>query len=451
MNAPAHIETVLTALWAAGFEAHPVGGCVRDRLLGREPADWDVCTSAHPEQTKAVFRDFRCIETGLKHGTLTVLSDGRPVEITTWRTEQGYADNRHPDGVEFVTSLSEDLSRRDFTINAMAFAPDGSVIDLYGGRADLAAGLVRCVGDPDLRFREDALRILRALRFAAKLEFSIERSTAKAIRENRALLQNVSPERIFAELKGILIAPGAGAVLRAFPEVIFEIIPELAPLYGFDQKSPHHIHDIWTHTTFAVEAVDPDPVLRLAMLLHDVGKPECFFTDDSGVGHFYGHAQAGERLADAILRRLRCDNAAREVVLKFIHYHDIQPPQSRKAVRRLAAKLGPEDTCRLIACWKADSADRAEAVRERNFAVIAGTEALLEEVLAGETCFSLKDLALSGQDILALGVEKGPLVGRILQELFRLVVEEELPNDRAALLQKAVILAELGKKGLPFA
>ena len=451
MNAPAHIETVLTALWAAGFEAHPVGGCVRDRLLGREPADWDVCTSARPEQTKAVFRDFRCIETGLKHGTLTVLSGGRPVEITTYRTESGYADNRHPDGVEFVTSLADDLSRRDFTINAMAFAPDGTVIDLYGGRADLGAGLVRCVGDPDLRFREDALRILRALRFAAKLEFSIERSTARAIRENRALLQNISPERIFAELKGILTAPGAGAVLRTFPEVIFQIIPELAPLCGFDQKSPHHIHDIWTHTTFAVAAVDPDPVLRLAMLLHDAGKPECFFTDDSGVGHFYGHAEAGERLADAILRRLRCDNAAREVVLKFIHYHDIQPPQTRKAVRRLVTKLGPEDTRRLIACWKADCADRAEAVRARNLAVIAGTEALLEEVLAGETCFALKDLALSGQDILALGVEKGPLVGRILNELFRLVIEEELPNDRAALLQKAVILAEIGKKGLPFA
>lgn len=451
MNAPAHIETVLNALWAAGFEAHPVGGCVRDRLLGREPADWDVCTSARPEQTKTVFRDFRCIETGLKHGTLTVLSHGRPVEITTYRTERGYADNRHPDGVEFISSLADDLSRRDFTINAMAFAPDGAVIDLYGGRADLAAGLVRCVGDPGLRFREDALRILRALRFAAKLEFSVEEATARAIRENRHLLRNISPERVFAELKGILVAPGAGAVLRAFSQVIFEFIPELAPLHGFDQKSPHHIHDVWTHTTYAVEAIDPEPVLRLVMLLHDVGKPACFFTDENGVGHFYGHAEAGERLADAILRRLRCDNAAREVVLRFIHYHDIQPPQTRKAVRRLVTKLGPEDTRRLIACWKADSADRAAPVRERNLAVIAGTESLLEEVLAGETCFSLKDLAVSGGDILALGVEKGPLVGRILNELFRLVTEEELPNHRAALLQKAAFLAETGKKGLPFA
>lgn len=450
MNAPAHIETVLTALWEAGFEAHPVGGCVRDRLLGREPADWDVCTSARPEETQAVFSGFRCIETGLKHGTLTVLSGGRPVEITTYRTESGYSDNRHPDGVAFVRSLGEDLSRRDFTINAMAFAPDGAVIDLFGGREDLAAGLVRCVGDPGLRFREDALRILRALRFAAKLEFSIEPATARAMEENRSLLQNISPERIFSELKGILTAPGAGAVLRSFPEVFFEILPELAPLRGFDQKSPHHIHDVWTHTTYAVEAIEPDPVLRLTMLLHDVGKPECFFTDDSGVGHFYGHAQAGEHVADVLLRRLRCDNETRELVLRFIHYHDIQPPQTRKAVRRLTAKLGPDNVRRLIACWRADCADRAEAVRVRNLAVIGETQTLLEELLAGETCFSLKELAVSGGDILALGVEKGPSVGRILGELFRLVTEEELSNDRAALLERAVLLAEKVQKGLPF-
>lgn len=451
MRAPVHIQTVLSVLWEAGFEAHPVGGCVRDRLLGREPADWDICTSARPEQTQAVFRNFRCIETGLKHGTLTVLSDGRPVEITTYRTESGYADNRHPDGVEFVQSLGEDLSRRDFTINAMAFAPDGTVIDLHGGRADLEAGLVRCVGEADLRFREDALRILRALRFSAKLEFSVEEQTARAIRENRGLLGKISPERIFSELKGILAAPGAGAVLRAFPEVFFVILPELAPLAGFDQKSPHHIHDVWTHTTLAVEAVEPEPVLRLAMLFHDVGKPGCFFADEAGVGHFYGHGEAGERMADAILRRLRCDNETRELVLKLIHYHDIQPPQSHKAVRRLAAKLGPENVRRLMACWKADNADRAEDVRRRNLAVIARTETLLEEVLAGEMCFSVRDLAVSGGDILALGVEKGPLVGRILNELFRLVTEEEIPNDRAALLRKAGELEALGKKGLPFA
>ncbi len=450
VNAPAYIQTVLAALWEAGYEACPVGGCVRDTLLGKTPADWDICTSARPEETAAVFRNFRCIETGLKHGTLTVLSGGRPVEITTYRVESSYGDHRHPDGVEFVRSLAEDLARRDFTINAMAFAPDGTVVDLWGGQEDLRAGIVRCVGDPALRFREDALRILRALRFAARLEFSIEERTARALLDCAPLLERVSPERIFSELKGILAGPGAGTVLRAFPEVIAAVIPELRPLVGFDQKSPHHVHDIWTHTACAVEAIEPEPVLRLTMLLHDVGKPECFFTDDAGVGHFYGHAQAGERLADAILRRLRCDNATRELVLRLVHYHDIQPPQTRKAVRRLVTKLGVEDARWLIACWKADNADRAESVRARNLAVIAATESLLEEILAGETCFSLRELAVSGGDLLALGVEKGPLVGRILQALFRLVTEEELPNDREILLQKAMELAELGKKGLPF-
>ena len=437
LTAPEHVQRVLAALWAAGHEACPVGGCVRDALLGKAPADWDVCTSARPEETLAVFQGWHCIPTGIQHGTVTVMADHKPVEITTWRTESGYADNRHPDAVAFVSSLEEDLSRRDFTINAMAFRPDGSVADLFGGEADLRAGLIRAVGEAETRFREDALRILRGLRFASRLDFTVEEETARAMERCRTLLNNIAPERIFAELKGILTGPGAGRVLRAFPEIFFTVLPELAPLAGFDQKNPNHVHDIWTHTTCAVEAVGPDPVLRLTMLLHDVGKPACFFTDEAGVGHFYGHADAGAALADGILRRLRCDNASREAVLRFITYHDMQPPSTKKGVRRLIARLGAEDARRLIACWKADSADRDEAVRARNLAVIGGTEALLEEVLAGETCFSLKELAVNGGDILALGVERGPAVGRILEELFRLVLEEELPNDRETLLREA--------------
>lgn len=444
-SAPNHIKRVLAALWEAGYEACPVGGCVRDTLLGKTPADWDICTNARPEETLAVFRHWHCIPTGMKHGTITVMADHRPVEITTYRTESGYGDNRHPDAVAFVSSLEEDLSRRDFTINAMAFRPDGSIADLWGGEADLRAGLIRCVGDPVTRFREDALRILRGLRFASRLSFAIEEATAAAIRGERRLLHNIAPERIFTELKGILSGPGAGDILLTFPEVFFEFLPELAPMAGFAQHSPYHIHDVWTHTALAVAAMEADPILRLTMLLHDVGKPETFFTDGEGVGHFYGHAEAGERLADTILRRLRCDNASRELVLRLIHYHDIQPPQTRKGVRRLLTKLGEADTRRLIACWKADCTDRSEAVRERNLAVITVTEAHLGEILSGETCFSLKDLAVNGGDILALGVPKGPAVGGLLQELFRLVTEEELPNDRETLLDKAGMLANIGK------
>lgn len=434
---PKHIHMVLDRLGEAGYEACPVGGCVRDTLLGKAPADWDVCTSARPEETAAVFTDLHCIDTGAKHGTMTVVIDHHPVEITTYRTESGYADNRHPDTVSFVSSLEEDLSRRDFTINAMAFRPDGSIVDLFGGEDDLQAGLIRAVGDPESRFREDALRILRGLRFAARLDFAIEENTARAMETCRDLLHNIAPERILTELKGILIGPGAGHILREYPQIFFTVLPELAPMEGFDQKSPYHIHDIWTHTVCAVEAAPPDPVLRLAMLFHDMGKPETFSLDETGTGHFYGHAKVSRAGAETILRRLRCDNASREAVLRLIEYHDMRPPNTKKSVRRLLAKLGETALRQVIDCWKADCADRAESVRAEHLELIGETEALLEEILAGEICFSLKDLAVNGGDILALGVEKGPEVGRTLQELFRMVLEDEVPNDRDSLLREA--------------
>ena len=434
---PPHVHTLLAALQDAGFAAYPVGGCVRDSLMGRVPADWDVCTAAKPEDTARVFDHCRLIETGMKHGTVTVLTNGGPVEVTTFRADGAYGDSRHPDAVTFVPRVEDDLARRDFTVNAMALAPDGEIIDLYGGQDDLKAGIIRCVGDADIRFGEDALRVLRALRFASKLDFTVEENTARSVLANRARLAHVSPERIFSELKGLLTGPGAGRMLRQFAPVIFEIIPELKVQDGFDQKNPNHIHDIWTHTTMAVDAIEPDPVLRLTMLLHDVGKPEKYFTDEAGVGHFYGHAEAGVALADTILRRLRCDNATRESVTTFIKYHDIEPPQTEKSMRRLLSKLGEDTVRRLIACWRADSSDRSDAVRRRNFAVIDASERVLEKVLTQEVCFGLRDLTVNGNDIMALGVEKGPAVGRILNELFRQVIEEEMPNDRDILLEKA--------------
>ena len=416
---------------------------MRDSLLGREPADWDLATSALPEQTEAALAGYRLVETGLKHGTVTALTDGGPVEITTFRTDGAYHDGRHPDRVAFVPSLEEDLARRDFTVNAMALAPDGTVIDLYGGREDLAAGLIRCVGEPSRRFGEDALRILRALRFASKLDFAIEPETARRALADRALLDRVSRERVMAELSGILTGPGAGRVLRQYGPVIFQVIPELAPQAGFDQKNPNHIHDIWTHTTMAVDAVEADPVLRLTMLLHDVGKPPCFFTDEKGVGHFYGHARIGAQMADDILLRLRCSGEMRRQVVTFITWHDIEPPGTKKAMARLAAKLGEDTVRRLIQCWRADSADRAPAVRERNLAVIARSEQALEQALAGEErCFSLRDLAVDGRDIMALGVPEGPAVGRVLKALFGRVLDGEVANRREELLAAARDITE---------
>ena len=325
----------------------------------------------------------------------------------------------------------------------MALAPDGTVIDLYGGQADLAAGLIRCVGEPSRRFGEDALRILRALRFASKLDFAIEPETARRALADRALLDRVSRERVMAELSGILTGPGAGRVLRQYGPVIFQVIPELAPQAGFDQKNPNHIHDIWTHTTMAVDAVEADPVLRLTMLLHDVGKPPCFFTDEKGVGHFYGHARIGAQMADDILLRLRCSGEMRRQVVTFITWHDIEPPGTKKAMARLAAKLGEDTVRRLIQCWRADSADRAPAVRERNLAVIAWSEQALEQALAGEErCFSLRDLAVDGRDIMALGVPEGPAVGRVLKALFGRVLDGEVANRREELLAAARDITE---------
>lgn len=437
---PEYVNTLLTALRGAGYEAYPVGGCVRDGLMGRSPADWDVCTSARPAETEAALAGYRFIGTGMKHGTVTALTVGGPVEITTFRTEGTYSDGRRPDRVDFVTSLEADLARRDFTVNAMALAQDGAVIDPYGGQADLAAGLIRCVGDPDERFGEDALRILRALRFASKLDFAVEPATSQSVLRNRERLTRVAPERIFTELKGLLTGPGAGRVLREYGDVIFTVIPELAPLADFDQKSPHHIHDIWTHTAMAVDAIAPETALRLTMLLHDVAKPEMFFTDEAGVGHFYGHARTGADMANAVLRRLRCDNALRRTVTGLIERHDMAPPQTERSMRRLLAEVGEDTARQLIQCWRADSSDRSEAVRQRNFAVIDRAERALEQALDRRVCFSIRDLAVGGEDIMALGVAQGPAVGRILRELFRLVTEEELPNERAALLERAAAL-----------
>ncbi len=446
---PPYVYTLLTALWDAGFAAHPVGGCVRDSLLGKEPADWDLCTAARPEQVEAVLAGYRILETGVRHGTVTVLTAGGPVEITTFRADGEYRDSRRPESVTFVPDLRADLARRDFTVNAMALDRDGGVIDLYGGRADLAAGVIRCVGDPDERFGEDALRILRALRFASKLDLAIEPATAASAVKNRALLDNIARERVFAELGGILTGPGAGRVLRDYGSVVFQVIPELAAEKGFDQKSPHHIHDVWTHTTMAVDAAPADIVLRLAMLLHDAAKPVCFFTDEQGTGHFYGHGEKGAELAGSILRRLRCDNDTRERVCLLIRHHDVCPPQSVKAMRKFLAKVGETGVRQLMACWRADSADRAQPVRERNLALVDASEQVLEALFAEEApCFSVKSLAVNGRDILALGVPEGPAVGQMLQELFDAVADGAVPNERDALLEKAAEYCNLEKKGL---
>lgn len=406
ISVPAYVTEVLHQLTRYGYKAYVVGGCVRDSLLGREPADWDVCTDATPEEMLAVFRKFRVFKTGLQHGTITVRSRGRSVEVTTFRTDGAYTDNRHPDAVTFVSQVEDDLARRDFTINAMAYHPEDGLVDAFGGQEDLAAHMLRCVGEPDIRFQEDGLRILRALRFAARFEFSIERETAYAISRNRHLLENISVERIFKELQGILCAKGAGDMLTAFPEVFSVIIPELAPLREREENEDN----AWTHTVKAVCAAPADSFpIRLAMLLHSV--------------------PGG---AEGILRRLKSDNATLRLVTTLVRELETPLPTTRPAMRRLIGKLGVETLRALFTAKQAHlrAADRPEAELRRALL-------LADTLLDGPPAYTIADLAITGNELIAMGMRPGPQLGRVLAALLTEVQDERVANERELLAELA--------------
>ncbi|MBE6995797.1 MAG: HD domain-containing protein [Ruminococcaceae bacterium] len=430
-NVPGYVAEILSALEAAGYEAWCVGGCVRDSLLGREPEDWDVTTSALPEETMAVFAP-HAIPTGLQHGTVTVRSDHKNVEVTTYRVDGEYRDHRRPESVVFTRSLEEDLARRDFTINAMAENARGELRDPFGGAEDLRRGLLRCVGEPDRRFAEDALRILRGLRFAAVLGLEIETETAASIHRNRELLRQIAAERIQVELMKLLRGKDAGRILRQYPDVVGVFWPEVLPMVGFAQKNHHHCFDVWEHSIHALEMVKKDDALLWSALLHDIGKPECFTVDGAGVGHFYGHAQISRDLADTMLRRLKCSTEFRETVVRLVEWHDREIPRTDKGVRRALRLLGEKDLRRLIVLKRADNLAQAPEYHNRQLDLDEG-EAILEKLLAEDACFSLKQLAVNGRDLLALGL-RGAEIGRVLDALLDAVVNGEVPNEREALL-----------------
>ena len=431
---PSGAEHILQALTGAGYEAYLVGGCVRDLLRGVAPHDWDICTSARPEETERCFAGQRIIETGLKHGTVTVLEDGEPYEITTYRTEGPYSDSRRPDYVKFVSSLEADLARRDFTMNAIAMGLDGRLRDPFGGAADIQTGLIRCVGEPAHRFQEDGLRVMRALRFAAVLGYGIEERTAQAIHENRRMLERVAAERIRVELCKLLVGQNAGDILRQYPDVFCQFWPELGPLVTLEQNNPWHCWGGWEHTIHAVEAAPPDLMLRLTMLLHDIGKPNCKSTDENGIDHFYGHPAVSAKLADQMLRELKFDNKTRERVITLVEYHDIQIPCRERSIRKWLGRLGPETFFQLLEVKRADGMGQAhEKVKDR-LAELDGIRAGVEELAAQGQCFSLKDLAVNGRDVIAAGVAPGPEVGRVLDGLLEQVISGEVPNEQKALL-----------------
>lgn len=444
ISIPEYALTVVQRLEHFGYEAYVVGGCVRDSLLGRTPKDWDVCTNATPQQVLGAFKRFNVIKTGLKHGTVTVMVNHEPVEVTTFRIDGEYTDNRHPDAVTFVSRVEEDLARRDFTINAMAYNPTRGLVDAFGGQQDLAKGLIRCVGEPDARFNEDGLRIMRALRFAARYDFAIERETAFSMRRNRHLLENVSVERILTELKGILVGNGALSMMVAFPEIFCTIIPELAPMVGFEQRNPHHIYDVWTHTAHAVQAVPADPVLRLTMLLHDVAKPATFSVDDKGKGHFYGHPEKSAALAKKILLRLKSDMATLENVVALVRVHDHTFPTTRPGMRRFIGRLGMPVIEQLFEVKKADQAAQSNHEQEKKKAELRAAALLIEDLLDEPPAFTVKDLAIGGRELIALGIKPSPAMGELLERLLSEVQDEKLENTREALTLRVQHLLRSG-------
>ena len=438
MKLPQYVLSCINALEAAGFAAYAVGGCVRDSLLGLEPADYDLCTAALPEQTEAVFADRKLVLAGKKHGTVGVVTGGGVVEITTFRTEGDYLDNRHPEWVEFVSDLTADLARRDFTVNAMAYSPARGFADPFGGREDLKNHVLRAVGDPARRFREDSLRILRGARFAAKYRLTPDPATESAMFALTGLMDNLARERVYDELCKLLMVCDAADLARFVP-IITAVIPELAPTVGFQQRNPHHTHDVYGHTIRVAAGVPKILPLRWAALLHDLGKPATFFLDEKGVGHFYGHPKVGAEMADTILRRLKAPTALREQVVFLIDRHMVTLEPDKKLLRRRLSQYGPENVRLLLFLQRADYSGKGtdDTEEDRYFRAV---EAALAEVLAAEDCLRIRDLAVSGHDLMRLGIS-GRAIGQCLQFLLDQVLDETLKNEKEPLLQAAAEFA----------
>lgn len=430
MNLPESILYCMQALEDAGFAAYAVGGCVRDACLGITPHDYDLCTSARPEEMEAVFADHKLVLSGKKHGTVGVVTESGVVEITTFRTEGAYLDNRHPAWVSFVSCIEEDLARRDFTVNAMAYSPTRGFADPFGGREDLKNRVLRAVGNPVQRFQEDALRILRGARFAVRFRLTVETETGKAMEELAPLLDHLSRERVFEELCKLLQLANPDDLCQ-FAQVLAHAIPELAPMIGFDQKTRHHRFDLFTHTAYVTGGVPAQLPLRWAALLHDTGKVSTFTLDESGQGHFYGHAKVSAQLADAILLRLKAPNELRKRVVLLIEQHMTPLLPEKKLLRRRLSQYGPEAVSQLLLLQQADCAGTGVSENQAHFAEI---RRILEEIQEEDACLSLKSLAVNGHDLKELGY-RGPEIGKALNCLLEAVLDEKLPNEKSALLE----------------
>ncbi len=429
-------QHILSVLEDAGYAAYCVGGCVRDTLMGRTPSDWDIATAARPEVVKSLFP--HTVDTGLKHGTVTVLLDHRPYEVTTYRVEGAYHDSRRPDSVRFVDDIQADLARRDFTVNAMASSPTRGLCDPFGGQADIARRIIRCVGDARTRFTEDALRMLRAVRFAVTLGFTLEADTAAAICACAPRITHISAERIREELNKILLSadPKTGLVLLHQTGLLAQILPEVEACAGVAQHIKYHLYDVFTHTCIVVAHTPPTLPLRWAALLHDVGKPPCKITDEDGVDHFYGHAAKSVQMAREILTRLRFDNATRAAVLTLVEQHDCPIVEEKRAVKRAMRRVGEDWFLPLLALKRADCSGQNPAHTAERPAYYDRLEAMYHAIIADNEAFSLRDLAVNGHDMQALGF-CGKEIGAVLDWLLADVLDHPEHNDRATLLALA--------------
>lgn len=441
INIPKGAAAIIDTLQSNGFEAYLVGGCVRDSILKRPVHDWDITTSATPDEMKKVFANTKIIETGIKHGTLTILSVDGFYECTTYRIDGAYSDGRHPDIVRFTKSLTEDLKRRDFTINAMAYNDKEGLIDLFGGRLDLMDHVIRCVGNPEDRFKEDALRIMRALRFAAQLEFDLEMKTKIAAFQMSDTLTKVSAERINSEFCKILTQTMGRQIIDYYREIIAVFIPEIKDMFDFEQNNPYHMFNVWDHTIEAlVRAVlfmdQNNLTLALATLFHDIGKPHSYQDDPNGIRHFYGHAAKSAEITDSIMRRMRFNNNIREQVVTLVKYHDADIKPEAKYVKRWLNKLDSEHLLRCLFMLKYSDIsgqvvkNRAERLRE-----VSELFTVLDDVINQQACFSLKDLAVNGGDLIAAGIKPGKGIGAILNQMLELVLNDECANDKDALFK----------------
>ena len=433
MKIPRAAAQIIRTIENAGYEAFVVGGCVRDMILQKEPQDWDITTSAKPEVVQALFH--RTIATGIKHGTVTVLIDKVGYEVTTYRIDGEYEDGRHPKQVEFTASLVEDLRRRDFTINAMAYSPEKGIIDLFGGQEDLQAGIIRCVGEAKERFTEDALRILRALRFSAQLGFEIEEKTQAAIRALAPNLNKISKERIQVELDKLLCSPHPERMELAYELGVSQVIlPEWDRMMETPQNTPYHMGTVGLHTLEVMKATPPEHYLRWAAFLHDVGKPQTRTTDENGRDHFHGHEHVGAKMAENILKGLKFDTNTIRTVSKLVEVHGNKPTLTLAGIRRSMSKIGPELYPYFIKIQEADAAGKSEYGKASSREHLAFLKQAYEEITRAGQCLTLKDLAVNGSDLMAVGIEKGPMLGEYLKKLLDYVVEHPEKNTKEDLL-----------------